>query len=133
MKPASIVTLVVSCALLAGCNTTGSSSSLSSIVPGQPVKLTAAQINAVHAGVREGLKDPDSARFGMIAAVRDDKDVITVCGMANAKNSYGGYAGSKPYHGVLAKAGFFVPIGIGGDEDAVQVTSEMCKRSGIEL
>jgi hypothetical protein len=51
------------------------------------------------------LKDPDSARYGRISKPRKEymvanlKNVFghSVCASINAKNSYGGYAGSQTY------------------------------------
>lgn len=48
------------------------------------------------------LKDPESARFGTVTAgaeqLQDDGSrVWEVAGTVNAKNSYGGYVGSKPF------------------------------------
>lgn len=46
--------------------------------------------------VREGLKDPDSAKFNSFYHSSGDSDGY-VCGHVNAKNSYGGYTGNKPF------------------------------------
>ena len=42
------------------------------------------------------MKDPESARFTDLVAVDNGKGP-TVCGWINAKNSYGGYVGYKPF------------------------------------
>ena len=39
------------------------------------------------------LKDPDSAKFGTVVVT----DSGIVCGYVNAKNSFGGYTGEKPF------------------------------------
>ena len=46
-----------------------------------------------HERVRDILKDPESARFRSEFKGKDD----SVCGFVNAKNSYGGYDGFKPF------------------------------------
>jgi len=49
---------------------------------------------------RMGLKDPDSAKFTAVRVLGFNalgKDFIMTCGDVNAKNSYGGYVGSKPF------------------------------------
>lgn len=53
------------------------------------------------AAVVRTLKDPESVRFRDLSE-RPDKDAlnrptIVVCGMVNAKNSYGGYIGFRPF------------------------------------
>lgn len=66
-----------------------------------PVALSPADIATIQAGTRQSLKDPDSAKFGMISAGTDAKGQISVCLMVNARNSYGGYTGMKPHMGIL--------------------------------
>jgi hypothetical protein len=53
----------------------------------------------IEAGLRKGLKDPDSAKFGFMNAARADSGLIAVCGWMNAKNSFGGYVGEQPFYG----------------------------------
>lgn len=50
-------------------------------------------IKEAQSRVRAALKDPDSARFGEARLLPNG----AVCGMVNAKNSYGGYSGSEMY------------------------------------
>jgi hypothetical protein len=126
--------------VLAGCQTTAaqapapSAASSDPIEKGSPVSLTAAQNAAVKAGVRKSLKDPDSARFDDgFKAVKDSKGVVSVCGMVNAKNSYGGYTGSKPFVGVLVSSGGFIVAGMGGTEGATYGVQETCKQMGIVI
>ncbi len=47
--------------------------------------------------VKDTLKDPDSAKFESFFRDFGD-DTGYVCGYINAKNSYGGYIGKKPYY-----------------------------------
>lgn len=68
-----------------------------SLVIARPVTLTPAQIAAVERTVRANLKDPDSARFGALVAGSNNTGTIHVCGLVNAKNSYGGYGGMTMY------------------------------------
>ena len=130
--------LVVSAALLtialASCQGRGQSTSpTAAIAPGVPTQLSSAQIKIVQENVRKALKDPESARFGVTKAAKSDKDVVTVCGFVNAKNSYGGYTGEKPFLGTLLKSGGFVVISAGGDDASVSASLEVCKASGISL
>ncbi|MBC2858764.1 hypothetical protein [Stappia sp. 28M-7] len=97
-----------------------------------PHKLSAAETTAIHDGVRRVLKDPESARFGTIVAGANADGVVTACGWVNAKNSFGGYTGEKPFLGILTDGGF-VTAAVGGDSTDVAVTMTMCSRSGLML
>lgn len=100
-----------------------------------PTALNKKQMEAVRAGVRDKLRDPESARFGSAVAGKDSKGFITVCGWVNAKNAYGGYTGDQPYMGLLAagpKGTFFAPIGVGGDDLEQQSTLMVCRRQGLD-
>lgn len=101
--------------------------------PPTPVALTAKQIEWVKEGVRKELKDPDSAKFDGIAGAKaaGEKD-ITVCGFVNARNSYGGYTGKKPFLGLLGSKGYVV-IGIGGDQASTGAAYITCADAGIHL
>lgn len=114
--------------LCAGC-----SSSLSSPPNVAAVPLTNDQRAAVEQGVRKGLKDPESARFGDMFATRDAQGVVTVCGYVNAKNSFGGYGGMKPFVGVLGPVGSFGLAGVGGSDGDTYGVVTACKRAGINL
>jgi hypothetical protein len=65
---------------------------------------------------RSRMKDPDSSKFDSIRVFRFNafgKTIDMTCGNLNAKNSYGGYVGSKPfwvYEGVFTQtANHFYP------------------------
>lgn len=47
-------------------------------------------------GVRALLKDPSSAKFGKTKAY-GPKENFVACGTVNAKNSFGGYVGDRPF------------------------------------
>lgn len=48
--------------------------------------------------VRQELKDPSSAEFSQLDLKKTtDGSISVLCGMVNAKNSFGGYAGAKPF------------------------------------
>lgn len=55
-------------------------------------KLMSALISAQRE-VKEQLKDPDSARFGVVTLGRNNY----VCGYVNAKNSFGAYSGEREF------------------------------------
>lgn len=61
----------------------------------QPAKADNYERNLKYAAqnsVKAKLKDPDSAKFGVIYVVYN-----VACGSVNAKNSYGGYSGSQRF------------------------------------
>ncbi|TWF53266.1 hypothetical protein [Neorhizobium alkalisoli] len=97
-----------------------------------PVKLTAEQVNTVQRGVRKSLKDPESARFGGFAAAAESPNAITVCGVVNAKNSYGGYTGNQPFIGLLFGKSYLVGK-IGGSQQEAAVVITMCRQRGMDV
>lgn len=87
--------------------------------PQKPAPLTAEQqekqnrefaerivIGAAKQQVLRNLKDPESARFGDVFIGRND----FVCGMINAKNSFGGYTGEQPF-----TSGKYFRMGLGSN------------------
>jgi len=120
---------IIAAIVLSGCTTTAS-------VPPTPVttpvSLSAAQQKAVQEGVRGSLKDPNSAMFrGQLRAARSEEGVTFVCGVVNAKNSYGGYTGDKPFIGGMESDGKFIVAGMGGtDTESLSVIS-VCQKYGI--
>lgn len=108
--------------------------------------LTAEQTAAIEAGVRDRLKDPDSARFkGLRAAAKPPKgpkatvSTYSVCGYVNARNSFGGYAGSAPFSGLLfapnqnRSSWLFVPMLVASSRDDAQIARDLCRKDGIAL
>ena len=112
---------------------------------GEPVHLSDKQIEMVKEGVKRSLKDPTSAIFGPIYAVKNvenssqgsDENMIYVCGTVNAKNSFGGYNGQTPFNGILGmikdNVGIFAPASFGGSEAKTDATLNMCNKWGISL
>jgi len=60
----------------------------------------------VRASVRNGLIDPESARFDPVVAGRTPEGEVVVCGWVNSKNRMGGYAGKQPFTGQLVGTEF---------------------------
>jgi len=91
------------------------------------VALSIARQAKVRAGVLENLRDPQSARFGLMRA-RMEGGVLWVCGTVNAKNAYGGYTGFLPggaYMGRLTASGFIV------DEMGPRALGARCAALGV--
>lgn len=83
--------LAAACLFLTGCQTDSEN--------GPPLASASAVPDAVafeqaKKGVTAVLKDPDSARFDSLRR-RTTSNLDLVCGKVNAKNSFGGYTGSK--------------------------------------
>lgn len=81
------------------------------------VTLSQEQIDAAKKVVADTLKDPESARFSDvygIAGENAEPGKHAVCGRVNAKNSYGGYVGYRPFL-VMGKH-----VLIGGDAAAAK-------------
>ncbi|WMT90159.1 hypothetical protein [Pelagibacterium sp. H642] len=99
--------------------------------------LSETEMSVVEDGVRNELRDPDSARFDTMLAEKGSDDLTSVCGFVNAKNGYGGYTGMVPYLGNLLmrdqNRGMFFVTMIGDDAAGAQVVYEMCAEKGIQL
>lgn len=81
------IVAVITAGLVAGCAT----------VKTTPVAVTPDLEARTHAALRERLRDPESARFGPLRAVRTGDGDTLVCGQFNARNGFGGYSGPAPY------------------------------------
>lgn len=103
------------------------------IKPGVPYSLSKKEVSLVKRDVASALKDPNSARFGRIAAAKKDSDVVVVCGFVNGRNSYGGYTGEKPFMGVLTANGFLVGSIAGASDSDYIATVRTCQRSGAAI
>lgn len=103
-----------------------------------PYTLSQEDIDAVKKGVQDSLKDPLSALFGerMVAARANDFQFIAVCGTVNARNSFGGYTGDKPFMGRLLPSTFagsggktvFVVESMGGQDFDNSFTRSKCTK-----
>lgn len=103
-----------------------------------PHLLSSDEKDAVKRGLLKNLKDPNSAIFGSMAASQSSKSVIYVCGVVNAKNSYGGYTGDQMFMGILGVLPFnkgpyydFSIISMGGDPAKAYTTTELCRRYNV--
>lgn len=100
----------------------------------KPIKLSAAQEQAVKAAVTYDLKDPASAQFRpMVAGVFPGGSSITVCGEVNSKNSFGGYVGFTSYMVQVdsARAGEAKMVAYGSDTLEELTIVKNCRDLGI--
>ena len=102
------------------------------------ITLTDEQTEYVHQGVRNALKDPDSAIFGRIiaGALDNSHTSLVVCGWVNAKNSFGGYAGRTPFvgtvEGVFTETAFTLSD-IGDTDTEALAVLILCNHYGLSL
>lgn len=98
-----------------------------------PQSLSRADIEEITKKVASRMKDPDSTRFSDITAVKSEQGV-EVCGLVNAKNSFGGYVGYRAFYGALTLPHrVFFPIGVGEDISSDGASRLMCGDRGIIL
>ncbi len=104
------------------------------IEAGVPVKLDGRQQQVVVSAVLRWMKDPSTASFGNMAAAKNRRGWITVCGMVNGRNSAGAYSGMVPFIGVLAGSPAnpdFVVVEIGAYGRQRADVEELCEESGV--
>jgi len=102
-------------------------------VRGTPVKLDAVQQEAVVMGVLKWMKEPHSAAFGDIGAVRNRNGSITACGEVNGTTPAGIHAGMTPFIGVLMgklARPEFVTVEIGALRSQRADVEALCRESG---
>lgn len=89
---------------------------------------TPKELAAIKADLEMKLKDASSAKLQSVR-VKGDK----FCGMVNAKNSYGAYAGYSPIGGMVFKDTSGKQLAAVMSLDSPQVTREMCEQDGLPL
>lgn len=71
-----------------------------------PLPIDSTIEEAIILGLKEHLRDPDSARLSKLKASKHDSGSLIACGFVNAKNAFGGYAGKQPFIGIIANGKF---------------------------
>jgi len=102
--------------------------------------LSADQLHDIKRKVAFRLKDPQSAQFRNIVGRKftnnSGRVQLRVCGEVNAKNSFGGYVGYRPFSGYLDGGHFFLSAIAKDDTLATSLTFlEWCgwiRRSEVE-
>lgn len=121
--------IIFACFLLASCQTPQ--------VPKQQIEkatainLSESQIAILHAGLKSVLKDPDSATFSNHSANQSNNGLVTVCGSVNAKNSFGGFTGKKPYIAFLSNGSKYETAKISSDQNSVYAVLKTCNDKGL--
>jgi len=125
--------VLITALALAGCVSAPPQQSASTAPATSPVSLSSDQEARVKQVVTASLKDPDSARFGPMQATYSLQTGTTICGMINARNSFGGYTGDKPYLVVISDSGEAALAALGGVERDTAVALRACQRLGMAL
>jgi hypothetical protein len=63
--------------------------------------LSPQELETVKNGILAQLKDPDSAKFGIMIAGTERDGSLLICGLVNSRNSFGGYTGALPFQMIL--------------------------------
>lgn len=100
-----------------------------------PMPLSASDEEMIKAGVRRRLRDPASAQFEDIVVGRSPRGETFACGVVNAKNVMGGYAGRAPFYGVMTGGEFAVASLGDADGGLIQhgTIRALCKAHGVPL
>lgn len=105
-----------------------------SIEPGVPLKLDERQQEAVISAVLKWMKDPRTASFSELRAVKNKHGWITVCGAVNGRNSAGAYVGMAPFIGAMRSSPIpsqFVVVEIGAFNPQRADVETLCRESGV--
>ncbi len=104
------------------------------IEPGMPIKLDPRQQEEVVASVLKWMKDPGTASFGALNAVKARQGNIVVCGEVNGRNSAGAYTGMARFVGIMVgkpAAPQFIVISIAEAGKPRAEIEAICQQSGI--
>jgi hypothetical protein len=101
---------------------------------GMPTTLGPRQEEAVVVAVSKWMKEPGTASFGDLSAVKVPQGKIVVCGEVNGRNSAGAYPGMALFVGVMVggpAAPEFIVIRIALNGPARAEIQAICQQSGI--
>lgn len=85
-----------------------------------PTKIPSSQLEGNLDKVRFQLRDPDSAQFRNVKTYQSDTQAgggIIICGLANARNAFGGLTGFKPFRASFTPQGRIDSLFIHGEGD----------------
>lgn len=83
--------------------------------------VTPQDLSGIKIAMDGRLKDSESAKIKSVRIASDG----TVCGLVNAKNSYGAYAGYEPFIAMKLSTGKFYVLGVGLE------SGQLCESKGI--
>lgn len=91
-------------------------------------EATPAEVKAAKRAIGEHLKDPDSAKYSsVVVGLKSEDGVRVICGLVNAKNSYGGYSGDTWFYAALAGANKKEPVVVVLSLDG-ELAASMCRQ-----
>ena len=100
---------------------------LTSFVATAARPATESEISYLKDALQGRLKDPYSAKFRNVKiGPMSDAGMQSACGMVNAKNSFGAYAGEEPFYAAIVpdkKVGIIIGIG--------EAAGTMCESEGL--
>jgi hypothetical protein len=140
MKAMRMSAAIVICGALSGCAggpRPEESKPLPNYASAKLRDLSEPEKAAVGVAVARGLKDPGSAQFrwNKIVDAPPGEEGIPYCAMVNAKNSFGGYIGFKPYVAMVlidkGKATGAKLIGVAGSANDTYAVETVCRDSGL--
>lgn len=93
--------------------------------------VTPKELAAIKDSLQSTLKDADSVKFKDVEVTLDGKG--SLCGLLNAKNSYGAYVGYAYFFGAVFTEHLKAPVAMvlsidDGDND---IAEKMCKKYGM--
>jgi hypothetical protein len=93
--------------------------------------VTPKELAAIKDSLQSTLKDADSVKFKDVEVTLDGKG--SVCGLLNAKNSYGAYIGYAYFFGMVFTEHQKVPVAmvLSVDDGDSNVAEQMCKKYGM--
>ena len=89
---------------------------------------TPKELAAIKAGLETQLKDASSAKLLRVRVKGND-----FCGLLNAKNAFGAYAGYSPIMGMVFKDTTGKQLAAVLGVDSPEVTRDMCEQKGLPL
>lgn len=116
-------------AALAACNP-GDRGPAITATASAPVRLSAAQVETVKAGVRASAGNAGGAQFGAIAAARAEGAAILVCGRVRLP---GTPQGEAVFLGRLVQGQTFVPDELARQGGTLAATISACRDDGIPV
>ncbi|MBT2145280.1 MULTISPECIES: hypothetical protein [unclassified Rhodanobacter] len=92
---------------------------------------TPKELAAIKDSLQSTLKDADSLKFKDVDVSLDSKG--TLCGLLNAKNSYGAYVGYVYFFGAVFTEHLKEPVAmvLSIDDGDTNIAEQMCKKYGM--
>lgn len=104
------------------------------ITPVQEYALNSQTQAQLVAGLRDVLKDPDSAQISGVRVGMSPNGYLLACGWVNSKNSFGGYTGKQPFNGAIRADDRPMQVAlIGSSQIEANAVLGVCRDAGIPI